>query len=73
MTRTFILLFIVLAFILFIVGSTLFVNTLMEQLTPHGINYKLRDAALYTTCFIAISGFLGIYLGIRLYSHSGDK
>lgn len=70
MFRKSIILFVILAFILFVVGLVLYFYTLMNELVPHGINYKLRDAALYTTCIMTISGFLGLYLGIQLYSRS---
>ena len=56
-----ILVFLILSLILFILGGVFYFRILIEEMQPHSDNYRLRDAALYTTCSVFIVGFLGLF------------
>ena len=59
--KNFIIVFLILSIILFILGGVFFFLILMEEIRPHSDNYRLRDAALYTSCSVFIVGYLGLF------------
>ena len=50
-----------LSIILFILGGVFYFQILIEEIRPHSDNYRLRDAALYTSCSVFMVGFLGLF------------
>jgi hypothetical protein len=59
--KNLIIVFLMLSIILFILGGVFYFQILIEEIRPHSDNYRLRDAALYTSCSVFIVGFLGLF------------